>query len=218
MLHLSLQEQGEPLYVQIYQQIKQQIRSGALPDHYRLPSKRQLAAQMNISVNTVNAAYSQLVSEGFLLSRPQRGFFVCHLDELIQRDITEEKQVQQIRTDPFVIDFSINDVARDKFPFQTWRKTMNKCFNEYDPDLLTSTPPQGDYQLRQAIAQYLYQARGVNCTAEQVIIGAGNDNLLQMLSYILDSSCTIGMENPVYHKAMRFFQRMGHSVKSFPID
>ena len=218
MLHLSLEENGEPLYVQIYQQIKQQIRSGKLPDNERLPSKRQLAAQMGISVNTVNAAYSQLVSEGFLLAQPQRGFFVCHLDELIRNDIAEEKQPAQKQADPAAVDFSINDVARDKFPFQTWRKTMNKCFNEYDPDLLTSTPPQGDYRLRQAIAQYLYQARSVNCTAEQVIIGAGNDNLLQMLSYILDSSCTIGMENPVYHKAMHFFQRMGHTVQSIPMD
>lgn len=218
MLHLILEESSEPLYVQIYQQIKQQIRNGTLPDNERLPSKRQLASQMGISVNTVNAAYSQLVSEGFLLSKPQRGFFVCHLDELIQNDIAEEKRPVQLQTDPIIVDFSINDVARDKFPFQTWRKTMNKCFNEYDPDLLTSTPPQGDYKLRQAIAQYLYQARSVNCTADQVIIGAGNDNLLQMLSYILDSNCTIGMENPVYHKALNFFQRMGHAVKPFPMD
>ena len=218
MLHLSLSDQGEPLYIQIYQQIKQQIRSGTLPDNYRLPSKRQLASQMGISVNTVSAAYSQLVSEGFLSAQPQRGFFVCHLDELIQNEITEEKQQPSVAAASYAVNFSINDIARDKFPFQTWRKAMNKCFNEYDPDLLTSTPPQGDTQLREAIARYLYQARGVNCTAEQVIIGAGNDNLLQMLSYILDDSCLIGMENPVYHKAMHFFQRMGHTVQSFPVD
>lgn len=218
MLHLALKENDGPLYMQIYQQIKQQIRAGVLPDNYRLPSKRQLAAQMQISVNTVSAAYSQLVSEGFLSAQPQRGFFVCHLDELIQGNIREEQQSQPIQPDSILVDFSINDVARDKFPFQVWRKTMNKCFNEYDPNLLTSTPPQGDYKLRQAIAQYLYQARSVNCTAEQVIIGAGNDNLLQMLSYILDSNCIIGMENPVYHKAMHFFQRMGHTVLSFPMD
>ena len=84
MLHLTLKENDGPLYMQIYQQIKQQIRAGVLPDNYRLPSKRQLAAQMQISVNTVSAAYSQLVSEGFLSAQPQRGFFVCHLDELIQ--------------------------------------------------------------------------------------------------------------------------------------
>ena len=219
MLHLSLKENDEPLYVQIYQQIKQQIRSGTLPENFRLPSKRQLAAQMQISVNTVSAAYSQLVSEGFLAAKPQRGFFVCSLDELIQTEPTDEKQPQPLSARPSVlVDFSINDVARDKFPFQTWRKAMNKCFNEYDPDLLTSTPPQGDYQLRQAIARYLYQARGVSCTAEQIIIGAGNDNLLQMLSYILDSSCTIGMENPVYHQAKHFFQRMGHRVVPVPVD
>ena len=218
MLHLTLTENREPLYVQIYTQIKQQIRTGQLHENFQLPSKRQLAGQLGISVNTVNAAYSQLVSEGFLQALPQRGFFVCHLDELILNEITEEKQLPPQKAEPILIDFSINDVARDKFPFQTWRKTMNKCFNEYDPDLLTSTPPQGDYRLRQAIANYLYQARSVNCTAEQVIIGAGNDNLLQMLSYILDNNCTIGMENPVYHKALHFFKRMGHPVCSFPLD
>lgn len=218
MLHLTLQEHGAPLYVQIYQQIKQQIQNGTLPDQYRLPSKRQLAAQMKISVNTVNTAYSQLVSEGFLTVQPQKGFFVCQLDTLVQNQLPKKENAIPPQQDSYLVDFSFNDVARDKFPFHNWRKAMNQCFNEYDPDLLTCTPPQGDYKLRQAIATYLYRARGVNCTAEQVIIGAGNDNLLQMLSYILDSSCIIGMENPVYHKAMQFFQRMGHTVKSFPID
>lgn len=153
MLHLTLTENREPLYVQIYTQIKQQIRTGQLHENFQLPSKRQLAGQLGISVNTVNAAYSQLVSEGFLQALPQRGFFVCHLDELILNEITEEKQLPPQKAEPILIDFSINDVARDKFPFQTWRKTMNKCFNEYDPDLLTSTPPQGDYRLRQAHCQ-----------------------------------------------------------------
>ena len=218
MLHIELKETGEPLYLQIYQQIKKQIRSGTLSENERLPSKRQLASQLSISVNTVSAAYSQLVSEGFLLSKPQSGFYVCHLDELIQNNTVEEKQPILIKPEKPLIDFAINDVARDKFPFQAWRKTMTKCFNEYDPDLLASAPPQGDYKLRQAIAKYLYQARSVNCTAEQIIIGAGNDNLLQMLSYILDSACIIGMENPVYHKALHFFQRMGHEVHSFSMD
>lgn len=218
MLHLTIRENGESLYIQIYQQIRQQIRSGILRDNERLPSKRQLAAQLGVSVNTISSAYSQLVSEGFLLAKPQRGFFVCHLDELIQNKEPEPQQFSLAPSDSIAIDFSINDVARDRFPFQIWRKTMNKCFNEYDQDLLTTTPPQGDYNLRQAIARYLYQARSVTCTPEQVIIGAGNDNLLQMLSYILDSSCIIGMENPVYHKAMDFFQRMGHSVRAVSMD
>lgn len=218
MLNLTLSEHGDSLYIQIYQQIREQIRTGLLSEGFRLPSKRQLAAQLGISVNTVSAAYSQLVSEGFLLAKPQCGFFVCQLDDLIQNPPSEERRAVPQETDHWAVDFSINDIAREKFPFQAWRKAMSKSFNEYDPDLLTSTPPQGDVHLRQAIAQYLYQARGVDCTAEQIIIGAGNDNLIMMLSYILDSSCTIGMENPVYHKAMHFFRRMGHAVLPFPVD
>ncbi len=219
MLPLTLEDSSSaPLYLQIYRQIKSQIRDGALPEGARLPSKRKLAAEYGISVNTVSTAYGQLVSEGFLQPLPQRGFFVCHLDELLRSGTPAPPAPQPPSPEPCLVDFSISDVARDKFPFRAWRRTMDKCFNESDPALLTSTPPQGDERLRQAIAGYLYQARSVSCSPEQVIIGAGNDNLLQMLSYILDSDCTIGMENPVYHKAMRFFRRMGHKVCFFPVD
>lgn len=218
MITLNQDNQKQPLYLQIYGQLKEQIRNGTLPAGTRLPSKRQMAAQLQISVNTVNAAYSQLVSEGFLQVEPQRGFFVCPLDTLIQKELTFEASPVRKEPHAVLVDFSTNDVANDRFPFQTWRKMMNKCFNEYDPDLLTCTPPQGDEALRTSIAHYLFQARSVSCTPEQVIIGAGNDNLLQMLSYILENDCTIGMENPVYHKAFSFFKRMGHQVLSLPLD
>lgn len=218
MLILKPNSQHQPIYFQLYQQIKQEIQTGILSAHTKMPSKRQLASQLNISVNTVTAAYHQLVDEGFLTAIPQKGFFVCPLDELIQAAIVPRQPQQVPQAEPILVDFSTNNVAKDCFPFKIWRKMLNNCFNEYDPDLLTSTPAQGDQQLRNSIAQYLYQARSVTCSPEQVIIGAGNDDLLQMLSYILENDCTIGMENPVYHKAFNFFKRVGHQVISFPVD
>ena len=72
-----------PLYMQITRHLKQQIRTGALPAHAKLPSKRSLAEHLGVSVTTVESAYSQLVSEGFVESRPKRGFFVCEIEPLL---------------------------------------------------------------------------------------------------------------------------------------
>lgn len=83
---------------------------------------------------------------------------------------------------------------------------------------MQNAPAQGLFSLRESIAQYLAQARGVRCQARQIVIGAGTEHLLQILSYMLDSSWTIALENPVYNKAYHMFSRMGHSVLPLYVD
>lgn len=95
---------------------------------------------------------------------------------------------------------------------------MKSCFNEYDDRLLLRTPPQGDPGLRQAVAEYLYRARGVHCTPEQIIIGAGTDNLLLILGYILPNDFNLALEDPLYNHAHGLFSRLGHRVIHVPVD
>lgn len=124
MLILKPNSQHQPIYFQLYQQIKQEIQTGILSAHTKMPSKRQLASQLNISVNTVTAAYHQLVDEGFLTAIPQKGFFVCPLDELIQAAIIPRQPQQVPQAESILVDFSTNNVAKDCFPFKTWRKML----------------------------------------------------------------------------------------------
>ncbi|WP_250228351.1 MocR-like pyridoxine biosynthesis transcription factor PdxR [Anaeropeptidivorans aminofermentans] len=219
MIHLSFNPNSPPLYQQIYQQYKQQIYQGIWKAHERLPSKRTLAAELGVSITTVDTAYAQLVSEGFIQPLPKKGFFVCPLETLTQRqprviepysEKTEEKTV--------LVDFSTDGIDEIHFPYNTWRRIMKNVFNEYDKTLLKRTSSQGSEELREAISKYLYEARGVNCRQEQIVVGAGVDNLLQILSYILDKSWTIAMENPVYNRAYQMFNRMGHKVLPVDID
>ena len=65
-----------PLYQQVYQQFRQEIQSGAIPVGEKLPSKRKLSELLNISINTVENAYTQLEAEGFIAASPRRGFYV----------------------------------------------------------------------------------------------------------------------------------------------
>ncbi len=223
MISLAPKTPETPLYLQIYQQLKEAIGSGTLPANTRLLSKRKMAEQLGVSVNTIDTAYSQLLSEGFITSIPKKGYYVCEMETLLfsKHHSSLPKQMVPAPLPPkknHQIDFSINNIDSNAFPYHTWRKLLRTALNEYDKHLLCASPSQGEPALCTAIATYLYLSRGVHCRPEQVVIGAGTDNLLQILSYILDNSCTIAMENPVYHEACLFFQRMGHRVLSIPID
>jgi GntR family transcriptional regulator/MocR family aminotransferase len=208
-----------PLYQQLYSQLRQEIQTGNLSAGQKLPSKRKLAEQLGISINTVEGAYTQLEAEGFILSSPRRGFFVQETGLLPVGDATAPEIPQNVQPeDPYAIDFSPSGMARGQFPFGVWRRLMRSCFNEYDEHLLLRTPQQGDPGLRQAIAAYLYRIRGVRCSPEQIVLGAGSDNLLFMLAYILPDQFTLAVENPLYNQAHRLFSRLGHPLHAVPVS
>lgn len=209
----------EPLYQILYHQLKDSIQQGEIPVGAKLPSKRKLSEQLGISINTVDSAYCQLEAEGFIQSSPRRGFFVLETGLSPQSfpGIPTPPPAQSHQTPEFLVDFSPSGMARQQFPFGVWRRLMKNCFNEYDETLLLRTPPQGDVGLRQAVVDYLYRARGVVSTPDQVIIGAGTDNLLFILSYILPNQFTLAVENPLYNGAHQLFSRMGHSVQPVPV-
>lgn len=209
-----------PLYQSLYLQLRQEIQTGALPCGKKLPSKRKLSEQLGVSVNTVHSAYCQLEAEGFIQSSPRRGFFVLDTGMLPQiKQPAPQPAAPQAKSAPgWKVDFSPSGMARQQFPFGVWRRLMKNCFNEYDESLLLRTQPQGDPGLRTAVADYLYRARGVVCTPEQIVIGAGTDNLLLILAYILPDSFMLAVENPLYNQAHALFSRLGHDAVAIPVD
>lgn len=80
-----------PIYEQIKEQIKEQILSGELKENEMLPSLRQLARDLKISVLTTTRAYNELEQEGFIMSRQGKGFFVMSSSsELIREQLIRE--------------------------------------------------------------------------------------------------------------------------------
>jgi GntR family transcriptional regulator/MocR family aminotransferase len=217
---ISLPEDSPlPLYQQLYTQLRREIQLGNIAAGQKLPSKRKLAEQLGVSINTVEGAYTQLEAEGFILPSPRRGFFVQEtgmlpMGQAPAPEIAPKSQPE----DRYIVDFSPSGMARGQFPFGVWRRLMRSCFNEYDENLLLRTPQQGDPGLRQAIAAYLYRVRGVGCSPEQIVLGAGSDNLLFMLGYILPDRFTLAVENPLYNQAHRLFSRLGHPLHTIPVS
>lgn len=224
MIPLNSQS-ARPLYEQIYQYIKDEIRNGNLKPARQLPSSRELAKSLKVSRSTTQLAYEQLVSEGYLEAVLRKGYFVAGIEGILPPvsgaadagAIREGERVpgsREIR-ERFRVDFSPRGIDLKSFPFSTWRRISRAVLKEEDTDMFLKGDPQGDLPLREAIRDYLHAARGVNCTADQILVGAGNEYLLMLLSLLLGNGTGIAMENPTYKQACRVLSGMGHPV--FPV-
>ena len=209
----------EPLYEQIYQFIKSEITSGRFPYNTKLPSKRQLSAYLQCSQNTVQAAYDQLTAEGYTVSKPRSGYYVCMLDGIVS--LKKETAVSLIQTDSklkYQYEFSHHGVDLDSFPFYTWRRITKNVINEYDISLLKISDAQGDVNLRSGIADYLHHSRGVNCSPEQIIVSSGTEFLFLFLIQIFDRDKVFAIENPGYEKLNLIFKSNRAEFQTISLD
>jgi Transcriptional regulators containing a DNA-binding HTH domain and an aminotransferase domain (MocR family) and their eukaryotic orthologs len=205
-------DKKEPIYQQLYSYLKAEIQTGKIPYEAKLPSKRKLSAHLGISQNTIQAAYDQLMEEGYILSREKKGFFVCKIDNLQHLTVkSQDLAVNSTDLSRVIYDFTYHGVDMPSFPFDLWRKLMKEVLNEYDTELLTPGDSLGYYRLRSAISEYLHQSRGVNCTSSQIIISSGTEMLFQTLIQLFDEDCTYGIENPGYEKLNQLF--LGNRAK-----
>ena len=209
----------KPLYEQIYDHIKSDIQNGRLRYGEKLPSTRALSKHLEVSRSTVELAYEQLLSEGYIESAPYRGFFVAQIDELYQLK-KEEKKPERKREKKRIYryDFTPNGVDLNSFPYNVWRKLSKDILLDDRTELFRSGDPQGEYGFRGAICNYLYQARGVDCSPEQIVIGAGSDYILILLSMILGKEHTIAFEDPTYKQAYRVIQTLGYETVPVTMD
>lgn len=209
------------LYEQIYEYIRKDITDGKISRGEKLPSTRFMAKNLQISRSTVELAYDQLVAEGYLESKPGAGYYACDASGLYRiqsrKDTSdliekcEKKNECKIRFSPF-------DIDEEHFPYASWNK-VNKSINlEDDARLFLLGDSRGEIKLRKAISDYLHQARGVKCKENQIVIGAGNEYLLLLLSQILGSKKVVAMEKYTYLQAYRTFSNMEYVVCATDMD
>ncbi|MEI3193766.1 MAG: PLP-dependent aminotransferase family protein [Lachnospiraceae bacterium] len=211
---------GRPLYEQIYHHIKTEILNGGLPFQKRLPSTRKLAQYLQVSRSTVDMAYAQLLSEGYIESIPCRGYFVSELDGIYKGVLQEKGEVRRTerKKEHYRFDFSPNGVDLDSFPHNAWRKLSRAILQADEKELFMLGEPAGEPELRNTIAAHLHQSRGVNCLPEQVVVGAGTDYLLMLLQAVFGENRSIAMENPTYKKAYRVLENLGNSMQVIDMD
>lgn len=206
------------LYVQLYEYIKKEIKDGTIPAFTKLPAKRKLAIYLQVSKNTVEAAYEQLLAEGYIESISRKGYFVCEIEQMIHVEGSEDRieEVSFLERD-YTFDFTQTGVDTNTFPFNMYRKLINDVWQPHNNELLFLGHPQGEVSLREEIANYLYESRGVRCSPSQIVLGAGTQILVKLLFQLLQGSC-YAVENPGYHRKMVAFEQGENRVQMLSLD
>ena len=223
MLMIPLNSEiSTPMYEQIYEYIKQDILHGVFLKNTKLPSSRILAEQLNVSRSTVNSAYEQLLSEGYIYSKEKKGYYISDILRLQSFTSTdhfyqEKKEIYTPIKEKKQYTFSPFSIDTENFPYNTWRKLTNTVISYLNADSLSLGDSQGDFSFRQAIWEYLTVSREIHCSPEQIIVGAGTDYLLMLLCGLFPESYKIAMENPSYMRAYQVFCGLNRNVIPIPV-
>ena len=227
MLTYNLTATGsDSLYESLYKCIKNDILQGKLCAGEKLPSKRSFAKNLGISVITVENAYGQLSDEGYIYSMPKRGFYVSDIDMVANPNTSAKTSADanlfddsaSIACSPYFADFSSNQTDSEIFPFTIWTKTVRSVLNDNRIQLMINPPCGGILPLRNAIARYLRDFRGMQVFSHQIIIGAGTEYLYGLLIQLLGKNLIYGVENPGYHKIGKICKSMGVTYRHVDLD
>ncbi len=205
---------GVPLYEALYRCIRSDILSGKLPAGAKLPSKRALAAHLEVSKITVETAYNQLCAEGYISPREKVGYFVEAVETFTPSPLSPG--IAPPQEDGSLLDLTANAPA--SFPFSVWSKLQRQVLLDFGHDLLQPLPSTGCLALRQAIADHLFGFRGMQVDVDNIIIGAGTDFLYNLVPQLLGQDKIFALEEPGYKKIQQIYRAAGVTTIPAPMD
>jgi GntR family transcriptional regulator/MocR family aminotransferase len=222
-LLIDKQRDTNYIYQQIYEGIKDNILKGKLKANEKLPSKRSLAEQLNVSINSVSFGYEQLLAEGYIYTIERKGYFVENITEFIQQEnMFKDKLPEDLKEEPINRNgwLSLSHMSSDIsfFPFKEWMKCQEKAIQSYKRELSEIVYSQGPFAVRETICRMIALTRGVHCEPEQIVIGAGTQMLVGQLMELLNKDSVIAVENPGYARFYQLLKKMNFAVYPVSLD
>lgn len=208
----------EPLYIQLYKHIKAEIEHNRLGEGAKLPSIRELARNLAVSKITVEKAFGQLVSEGYIENHERSRHIVNKFEGGMlktgnTREPARDTCVSLMAEQPVRYDFTSGGMDADGFDFSLWKRYLNKVFKNKDR-LMGYGHNKGEEDLRCEIARYIQSSRGVQAHVEQIVVGPGIQSLLNTLCSILKAQeKKIAFEDPGFRNGRRIFADHGFNIR-----
>lgn len=209
MLTYSFENITVPLYEYIYQSIKKDILSGVIRPGEKLPSKRTFAKNNGISTITIQNAYEQLVSEGYIYAIEKKGYYASELHNLsaLPKESGVRYDIKLPSASNYTYDLSGNQINPDNFPFSVWAKLSREVISGKKEELMSISHMAGIYELRKAIADHLQSFRGMLVDPDQILVGAGTEYLYGILVQLLGSDKIYAIEDPGYKKLIKIYNQ-----------
>lgn len=231
MLSYDMSERGNASrYDYLYRRIRHDIAHGNILPDEKLPSKRALARNLGVSVITVEAAYAQLIAEGYVRAEERRGYFACELSPVarggrregarLRGDAGRAGAPEGNLTTPALSSASAAtaSAATTFFPYQTWARVMRRTLTEESSATLAEAAlGAGSPRLRRAIAVYLREYRGMDVPAERIVVAAGSQTLYQLIIQLLGRDRGFAIESPGYPLLERMYEAQGVHCASIPL-
>lgn len=221
MLTYDYENITESLYEHTYSCIKNDIISGKIAPGERLPSKRAFARNNGISTITIQNAYDQLVSEGYICAIEKKGYFAAELDGIAANEPKADKCTSEPRAHDeraYAFDLSSNEMDPENFPFSNWAKVLRDVLTHRKDDLMKISPTTGVKELRRATADHLRSFRGMAVDPDQIVVGAGTEYLYGLLVQLLGKEKRYAIEDPGYKKLVSIYGQYGISPVYADID
>lgn len=223
LLTIDKNKDANFLYHQLYEKLKEIILEGQLKANEKLPSKRTLAEQLDISLNSVTNAYEQLLAEGYIYTIERKGYFVETITKFIENNNLSHNNLPSDLKETFTEKngwLSLSHMTSDisTFPFKKWLKCEQTAIESYQNNLSDMMHPQGPYILRKTICQMIGFTRGVVCEPEQIVISAGTQLLVQQLMMMQTYGTVFAMENPGYARVHNLVRKMKFEVLPISLD
>src|SRR5262245_56288779 len=224
---------------QIRTSIQRAILDRVVAPGTRLPSSRALAEDLGVSRTTTLLAVQQLQAEGYLAGRRGAGTFVAEElpdDLLLQRSTRLGRRLRHPtlsrrgatlvavpqgahRLDGPPRAFRIGTPGVDLFPVALWWRLASARLRSITPTQLDYGEPAGLRALREAIAAHVQTARGTRCDTDQILIVAGAQQGLELISRVLlDPGDRVWMEEPGYPGARSALLGAGASIVPIRVD
>lgn len=217
---LSVEKCNENLlYEQLYNNVKSAISSGLIKKGDKLPSIRSLSVDLNVSRTTVETAYDQLCAEGYLSNKPKKGYYVEAEQPIPDlSEVTFDHQKKNAAAKPIIYDFSSSGIDPENTDIKFWQRCLKNVLDK--PYVITSYgDPQGETDLRSALAEYSRRVRGVQADPENIVIGAGTQALLSVLLGISSEyGFDAAMEKGFFPQGEQIFRDFRYSLTPLSAD
>lgn len=206
-----------PMYRQIYRSVRAAIETGSLKKNDRMPSIRALSAELKISKTTVIAAYEQLCAEGYILTRPQSGYYVAADFQNPPKTVENTHHFSNEENKYVEYDFSTKSIDSRIANSSAWRKEIKEIINK--SYLLTSYGDvQGEEALRHALAKYALGLRSVHARASHIVVGAGTQAVLWLLCSLLERGQRVALQQSSFVQSEYVFRGFGYDIAYFDSD
>jgi GntR family transcriptional regulator / MocR family aminotransferase len=216
--------EAAPFYRQIYDRFRHAIASGVLKPGDRIPSARALTEELGLARGTIEAAYSLLAAEGYVVARGQAGTIVTPglKPRMPASGVLPESRGNLSAPGAHfngLLPFQMGLPALDAFPRKIWARVAARSVRAMQAPDMGHPSTAGLQELRTEIAAYLQVSRGINCTPSQVFITSGYRHTLELITYaLLKRGDKVWLENPGYPPTRALFGKMNLAAVPVRVD